>query len=99
MAPSPNGSNGRDNAGRFAPGNAGGPGNPYAQRVGRLRSALLDAISEDDLRGVIGALVKKAKDGNVAAAKILFNRCLGPPIASDILERIEALEQQTAGKL
>ncbi len=98
MAPSPNGSNGRDGSGRFAAGNAGGPGNPYAQRVGKLRSALLDAVNEDDLRGVIAALVEKAKDGNVAAAKILFNRCLGPPIASDILERIEALEQQTEGK-
>lgn len=98
MTPSTNGSNGRDSAGRFATGNAGGPGNPYAQRVGKLRSALLDAVSEDDLRGVVGALVGKAKDGNVAAARILFDRCLGPPIAADILERIEALEEQAEGK-
>ena len=30
--PSTNGSNGRDVAGRFAAGNRGGPGNPYAKR-------------------------------------------------------------------
>ena len=55
---------------------------------------MLDAISEDDLRDIVGAMVKKAKDGNVAAAKILLNRCLGLPVAADILERIEALEER-----
>jgi len=57
---------------------------------------LLDAVTEDDLRDVIKALVKKAKDGDVAATRILFDRCLGPPIAADILERIEALEEGQA---
>lgn len=94
MEPTSNGGNGRDSRGRFTAGNPGGPGNPYAQRVGKLRNALLDAVTEDDLRGVIEALVEKAKGGDVAAARILFDRCLGPPIAADILERIEALEEQ-----
>jgi hypothetical protein len=96
--PIPNGENGRDNAGRFSTGNAGGPGNPYAKRVGQLRRALLDAVSEDDLQAVIQAMVRKATGGDVAAARILFDRCLGPPIAADILERIEMLEERKTDK-
>lgn len=37
--------------GRFLPGNAGGPGNPYAARVGELRAALLNAVKPGDLAG------------------------------------------------
>ena len=91
--PSPSESNGRDSAGRFAPGNSASNGNPHARRVGQLRSAVLAAVSEEDVRDVILAMMKKATEGDVAAARIFFDRCLGPPIAADILERIEALEQ------
>lgn len=92
--PSPTEDNGRDSSGRFTKGNAAAKGNPYAKRVGQLRSALLDAVSEDDVREVIAAMVKKAKDGDMAAARILFDRCLGPPVAADIVARIEALEDK-----
>ena len=34
----------RDARGRFAPGNQGGPGNPFARRVAALRQSLLDAV-------------------------------------------------------
>ncbi len=37
--PSTNGSNGRDAGGRFASGNRGGPGNPYAKRTAAIRGA------------------------------------------------------------
>ena len=37
--PSRNGADGRDERGRFAPGNPGGPGNPHAKQTGKLRSA------------------------------------------------------------
>src|SRR5205085_4146516 len=43
-APSPNGGNGHDSQGRFAKGNKGGPGNPFARRVGRLRSLLVNLV-------------------------------------------------------
>jgi hypothetical protein len=52
-SPSPDGSNGRDSCGRFARGNLGGPGNPLAKRTAALRSIMLDAITEDDLREII----------------------------------------------
>jgi len=92
MIPTPNGDNGRDDRGRFTTGNTGGPGNPYAQQVGRLRSALMSAVTEDDIRAVVEALVKKARKGDVTAARVLFDRVLGKPLEADILERIEALE-------
>ncbi len=96
--PSPNGDNGRDARGRFTAGNPGGPGNPHAAQVGRLRSALLDAVTEDDMRAIIASLVEKAKSGSIQAARVLFDRVLGQPLAADILERIEALEQQAGGQ-
>jgi hypothetical protein len=77
MKPSTNGTNGRDSGGRFAKGNAGGPGNPHARRVARLRSALLRAVTPADLKAVLAALVKKAKRGDVAAARELLDRLFG----------------------
>ena len=94
QSPSPNGPNGRQSNGRFAKGNPGGPGNPYAQQVAELRSAMLKAISTEDIRRVVEALVAEAKDGNVSAAKELLDRCLGKPQEADLIERIESLEAE-----
>ena len=77
--PSTNGSNGRDARGRFTKGNPGGPGNPYARRVANLRSRLLAEGSDDDLAEIARRLVKLARSGNLAAAKVLFSYTLGPP--------------------
>ncbi|MFC2081923.1 hypothetical protein ACFLSF_02290 [Candidatus Bipolaricaulota bacterium] len=95
--PKPNGSNGRDERGRFTKGNPGGPGNPYAAQVGRLRSSLLSAITEDDIRAIVAKLVDQARDGDIAAARVLFTRVFGRPLEADILERIEALETLAEG--
>ncbi len=67
--PSPNGPNGRDGRGRFAQGNAGGPGNPYAGKVAKLRSALLAAVTEDDVREIVERLVRLAKEGDLSAIR------------------------------
>ena len=91
--PSPNGANGgRDSRGRFARGNPGGPGNPHAKQVGRLRSVLLRTVKSADVAGIVAALVKAAKGGDTGAAKVLFDRLFGLPIATDIVARIEELE-------
>jgi len=37
--------------------------------------------------------VDAAKAGDIAAAKIIFERTLGAPLPADILERIEILER------
>ena len=90
--PSRNGVNGRDPAGRFAPGNAGGPGNPHAKQVGALRSAMLRAISEEDMQEIVAKLVALARSGNVPAAKEVLDRCLGKVQEADLLERLDLLE-------
>lgn len=92
-SPSPNGANGRGAGGRFAKGNAGGPGNPHAKRVSRLRTALYRSVSPKDLREVVAALLAQAKAGDVASIKELLQRLLGPPIELDVVERLDALEQ------
>jgi hypothetical protein len=42
-----------------------------------LRSALLDAVTEDDLRAIARTLVKRAKEGDLAAIRELLNRVIG----------------------
>jgi hypothetical protein len=90
--PSPNGQNGRGSNGRFAKGNAGGPGNPHAVQVARLRTALLQAVTPEDVVDVIQALLAQAKAGDVASIRELLQRLLGLPVEIDLLERTAALE-------
>jgi hypothetical protein len=97
-SPTPTGDNGRDARGRFVKGNAGGPGNPLAARVSKLRSALLNAVTEDDVKEIVRKLVSLAKDGDTVAARILFERVLGRPVESDLIARIEELEEQLGGE-
>ena len=78
--------------GKFLPGTQGGPGNPYAKRVGQLRRALLDAVTPEDIQQIILALVDAAKDGDLAAAREVILRTIGKPIESDLLERLERVE-------
>ena len=85
MAPSPsaNGSSEvRDGRGRFGRGNAGGPGNPHAAAVARLRAALLEVVTPDDIGEIARVLVRAAKEGNVASAQAILDRVLGRPAAS-----------------
>ena len=79
--PSTNVGNGHDTNGRFAAGNQFGRGNPHAATVARLRSALLSAVTEDDMRAVVGKLVTMAKGGDVPAIKLLLDRVLGKVVA------------------
>ena len=80
--PTPNGDDGRDESGRFTQGNPGGPGNPFARRVARLRSTLLDVVGETGLTEIVERLVKAAQKGDVAAAKLVLSYTLGKPVKS-----------------
>ncbi len=93
LPPSPTASNGdRDGRGRFLPGNNAAKGNPHAARVGKLRGALLKAITAQEIRRVVKALVAEAEKGNVQAARELLDRAVGKPIEMDLIERVESLE-------
>ena len=92
MKPSTNGHNGRDQGGRFKPGNKLGRGNPFNKRACELRSALMKAVTADDVAKIIAALVKLAKAGDVVAAREILDRTIGKPTQADILQCVEALE-------
>ena len=86
VAPTPNG---RNSNGRFSTGNSGGPGNPHAMKVGQLRSALIDAVSPEDIAAIVGKLVEQAKAGDVRAIREVLDRTLGKPVEADLIERLE----------
>jgi len=72
----------REANGRFALGNKGGPGNPFARQVAALRQTLLNRATPKDFEEVADELIKKAKTGDVAAIKLLFQYTLGKPAPS-----------------
>lgn len=89
------GDSGRDSRGRFAPGNRAGKGNPNYLRTQRYRQALDAALSEKDLRAVMRGLLKAARAGDVAAARLLLHYSIGRPR----LEPDTALGQLELGTL
>jgi hypothetical protein len=86
----------RDTRGRFLPGNKGGPGNLYAQKVQKLKAAMLAAVTAGDVRAVIKAVLEKAKGGDLAAAELLFDRLLGRPSPCDLENQLSRLEETVA---
>jgi hypothetical protein len=102
--PSPNGPQtvrGRDPRGRFAKGNGGGPGNPYASEVGKRRARLIKAIRGKDVDQAVRVMrdvMANGKDSDrLAAAKLLLDRALGPIVEADLVERLEQLEAMYYG--
>ena len=96
--PSTNGTSGRTSNGQFAKGNPGGPGNPYARRVARLRATLLDAVGENGLTDIVQGMVTAAKGGDVAAAKLLLSYLLGKPVESVEPDYVEIHERELQSK-
>jgi len=96
-------SNGRDTGGRFTKGNPGGPGNPHAAQAARLRSALLEAVTTDDVEAIARRMVEEAKAGNVQAGRELLDRLLGKAHqtqSTDIAATIETAEiEQVADRM
>jgi predicted ATP-grasp superfamily ATP-dependent carboligase len=62
--------------------------------VQKLRVALVDAVEPDDVRAVIQRMLILALEGDVAAARLLLDRLLGPPVPLDLLEEVEALRAE-----
>lgn len=93
IAPNVNG-DGRDIAGRFAPGNRAAVAhrNPLASRVARLRSELLKASTPERMRLGVEALWEKFAAGDVAAGKLILSYCLGEPKSLDLIEQVLKLE-------
>jgi hypothetical protein len=80
---------GHTSSGRFAPGNKLGKGNPFARRLGKLRSAFLDAITDADVAAVARKLQELAMAGDVAAATLYLSYALGKPVKVVDVDRLE----------
>ena len=63
----------------FQKGNPGGPGNPHAAQVARLRAMLLDSATDERMRATIDKLWSMAADGDMVAIKEIFDRLFGKP--------------------
>ena len=72
---------GRDDAGRFIEGNAGGPGRPRGKRTAELRRELLAQTDIGDLRAVWAKLLELAKGGDLPAIREVLDRTLGKAVA------------------
>jgi hypothetical protein len=69
----------RESNGRFAKGNRGGCGNPFARQVAAFRACLINSVTQDDFRAIVEQLLEMAKDGEIQAIKLLFSYLLGMP--------------------
>ena len=89
----PTGDNGRAANGQFLPGNAAARGNPLNRRAQQLRAALLSSVQPEDVEAILAKLIEAARAGDTVAAREVLDRTIGKASASDILWRIEQLEQ------
>jgi hypothetical protein len=71
--------NGRDNQGRFARGNPGGPGNPYYRRQAELKRLMLESVTDMDVQSVMQVLLGLARGGDLAAIKLFLEYTVGKP--------------------
>src|SRR5205809_2548285 len=84
--------NGHEPNGRFARGNPGGPGNPFARQVAALRKVIINRLTEEDLLAITEALLAKAKEGSVGAAKLLLAYGIGKPASAPDPDRLDGQE-------
>ena len=92
-SPSTHGNSDRGKDGRFRAGNRYGKGNPLAGRAAKIRAVLLDKLSPEQAAVIADSLIDKAKKGNLAAVREIFDRTVGRPASSELTDRVERLEQ------
>ena len=85
--------------GRFQAGNQAAVG--HSGRGQKLRYVMLGTITEDDIKAVVVTLVRLARAGNLAAAKLLLDRTIGkvsvgePAGGEQTPDSIAAIERDT----
>jgi hypothetical protein len=73
---------------------AGLPGNPFARKVAQLRAALVNFVTEDDMKHLCFVLKMRAEGGNMQAMKLLFQYVLGRPTQTVDPDRLDVDEWQ-----
>lgn len=81
---------------KFQIGNAGGPGRPKGSRSKARLGEFRAAIGEENLTEIVTKLTELAKEGDLAAIRVILDRLV--PLADarqvEILERLDALEER-----
>ena len=72
---------GRDNKGRWAQGNSGGPGRPRRDTEAAYLAALADACPPDRWRAIVARAVSDAEAGDAKAREWLGAYLIGRPVA------------------
>jgi hypothetical protein len=70
----------RDQNGRFAPGNRGGPGRPRKAREEKYLDILVAACTPDEWEQVCRVAIARARAGDSRAREWLANYIIGKPI-------------------
>ena len=91
---------GRNGNGTFAKGNPGGPGRPTKAVEELGREAIREALTVEDLKAVWAVVKSKAIEGDLAAAKLIFEYTTPKPTQkSDItLSQKIPLEEYILGR-
>jgi len=84
--------NGRGPRGRFGPSNKFGRGNPGCRKMKELRERLLKKAKSKDFDAVLKRLTHEAENGQSWAIKLYLEYHVGPPLAIDVAERLQTLE-------
>src|SRR5262245_29929497 len=82
----------RDSQGRFAKGNRAGVGNPFARQVAGFRAAILQATTHEDIKAITKKLIHMAREGNLAAAKLLLAYTCGKADEASDPDRLDLEE-------
>lgn len=78
---------------RFGKGNRIGRGWSKTHDVQRaFQRAFFSAVTDEDIREITQACVKAAKNGNLYAAREIFDRCMGKPDDTMVVKRLQELE-------
>jgi hypothetical protein len=85
---------GREATGTFATGNQFGRGNPFARKVAAFRAALMEAVTEQDIKDIACKLRDDAKAGDKAATRLLFQYVIGKPQPAVDPDTLDAQEMR-----
>jgi hypothetical protein len=85
---------GKAGDGKYLKGNPGGPGNPYARRTAALRHAILDVVTPEEIRALAGRLLELAREGDLAAAKLVLSYAIGKPAEAVNPDTLDVQEWQ-----
>jgi hypothetical protein len=85
---------GHDARGRFTKGNPGGPGNPFARYVAKLRASMICSVTAQEIIRMADVLKAKALTGDLVAIKLFFQYVLGKPAETVDPDRLAIDEWQ-----